>query len=198
MNNLSFFCFIVMAAVHLNMNAQSKCGTPDIDSTVFMNKPWIGNNQFLLDILDSIGQNFSRRPSLPCQSMVLSYYPNGINGIDSGYFVLSGTDCQLFKSVGIRIFNFSPTTDTINFLQSSFASSVSPYFSFEDQSIGEIQVVDSLISGFLKFDSFSDKQGDQNGIVSGNFEFIVTNAYLDTTIVVTEGSFQYIIDYEWY
>ncbi len=38
-----------------NCIGQYTCGTPDMDSTAFVNKPWIGNNQFLLDIADSVG-----------------------------------------------------------------------------------------------------------------------------------------------
>lgn len=53
-----------MVAVHLDTSGQSKCGTPDMDSTVFMKKPWIGNNQFLLDILDSIGYGQTAIPKL--------------------------------------------------------------------------------------------------------------------------------------
>lgn len=30
------------------------CDTNEIDSTIFLSKPWIGNNQILIDIADSI------------------------------------------------------------------------------------------------------------------------------------------------
>jgi hypothetical protein len=51
---LSFFT----ASINTDINAQNGemgCGTPDRDTTEFLNLPWIGNNdtlQFLLDSLD--------------------------------------------------------------------------------------------------------------------------------------------------
>lgn len=39
----------------------SNCGTPKIDSATFYNQPWIGNNQFLENFLDSIGYNYQSR-----------------------------------------------------------------------------------------------------------------------------------------
>jgi hypothetical protein len=44
------------------MQGQTSCGTPDMDSTVFLSKPWIGNNQFLEDITDSIGYGGASTP----------------------------------------------------------------------------------------------------------------------------------------
>lgn len=57
---------------------------------------------------------------------------------------------------------------------------------------------ENVISGFVVFNQFTDRQGDQNGIVSGSFEFTVKNEELDSTVVVTDGRFQYVIDYQWY
>ncbi|NEN25608.1 hypothetical protein G3O08_19120 [Cryomorpha ignava] len=33
------------------------CGTFPMDSATFINQPWYGNNQFLLDLIDSVGYN---------------------------------------------------------------------------------------------------------------------------------------------
>lgn len=41
---------------------QASCGTPNMDSTVFISKPWIGNNKFLEDIVNSIGYGTTAVP----------------------------------------------------------------------------------------------------------------------------------------
>jgi len=46
---------LVASATFSALKAQESCDTPEMDSLTFISKPWIGNNQFLLDILDSIG-----------------------------------------------------------------------------------------------------------------------------------------------
>lgn len=37
-----------------------ECGTPPMDSASFVNKPWYGNNQYLLDKLDSLGYGWQQ------------------------------------------------------------------------------------------------------------------------------------------
>ncbi len=51
-----------MATGTSSLKCQFSCGTPEMDSLVFLSKPWIGNNQFLLDIADSVGYGQSAVP----------------------------------------------------------------------------------------------------------------------------------------
>lgn len=43
-------CFCMNAA-----QGQNGCGTEPLDSASFEEQPWVGNNQYLLDLLDSMG-----------------------------------------------------------------------------------------------------------------------------------------------
>lgn len=54
---LAFLFLFISALLGYDVNAQSgrTCGTPPMDSATFVNKPRHGNNQFLLDLNDSIG-----------------------------------------------------------------------------------------------------------------------------------------------
>ncbi len=144
------------------------------------------------------GQNFAARGLWQCQPRIFNYYPNGFMSIDPGSMIIGATDCRTFNSVGIRIYKFVPTLDTIDFSQPIYADSISPFFFFDNEDISQLSILDSLISGRLLFTAFSDKQKDKNGIVAGTFEFTVRNEELDTTVFITDGRFQYIIDYEWY
>ncbi len=66
MKNHTLFWIVLLVIFYLlsclPLRGQSTCGTPDIDSTVFISKPWIGNNKFLEDIVDSVGYGTSAVP----------------------------------------------------------------------------------------------------------------------------------------
>lgn len=49
------FCFFMLAVSNLRAQTSRTCGILPMDSATFVNKPWHGNNQFLLDLNDSIG-----------------------------------------------------------------------------------------------------------------------------------------------
>jgi hypothetical protein len=51
-----FIVLITTILTTASMYAQNsyQCGTPGMDSTAFKNKPWVGNNQFLFDLIDSV------------------------------------------------------------------------------------------------------------------------------------------------
>ncbi len=44
-------CFVMVAFAQ----SENSCGTPKTDSAAFFNQPWVGNNQFLNNFLDSMG-----------------------------------------------------------------------------------------------------------------------------------------------
>ena len=140
---------------------------------------------------------FHARGNWLCYPWTFNYYPNGYLGAPDGYIILSGYDCNSLKHIGIRIYGYNYTLDTLDFL-SMEVDSVSPFYIYSDDDIGEYIRFEELQSGSIKFNQFSDKNGDINGIVSGTFEFTVYNSEIDSTIEITDGKFQYIIDYEWY
>lgn len=144
------------------------------------------------------GQNFAAVGAWQCQSRVFNYYPDGFMNSVAGTIILSGRDCANGRSVGLNLYGYNESLDTLNLLDSTAIDSSRAFLRFLDPYTGDNVVFEKLISGKLQFNQFSDKQGDQNGIVSGTFEFTVRNEELDSTVVVTEGRFQYIIDYEWY
>ena len=139
------------------------------------------------------GESFYAQGKWQCYPWTFNYYPNGFLGAPIGYTVSSGLDCYDYKSVGIRIYGFDPNLDSIDF-NSNQVDSVSPFYS----DFNDYGAFDKLISGSVKFIQFADKSGDTNGIVTGTFEFTVRNEELDSIVEITEGKFQYIIDYEWY
>src|SRR5690554_968554 len=49
------FLFLVLIGIQARGQTQYACGTGNMDSAAFVNKPWVGNNQFLLDLIDSVG-----------------------------------------------------------------------------------------------------------------------------------------------
>src|SRR5690554_1765370 len=141
---------------------------------------------------------FHARGNWQCYPWTFNYYPNGFLGAPEGYTVLAGKDCSS-KNIGIRIYGFIPTVDTLNFL-STQVDSVSPFYRNFDlvDELGQSILFDELVSGSIKFNEFSDRSGETDGIVSGTFEFTVHNSEIDSTVEITDGKFQYIIDYEWY
>lgn len=61
MKKLLFLILVVLITSNLFAQSPYQCGTPPMDSVSFMNKPWVGNNQFLLDLVDSV--NVENPPS---------------------------------------------------------------------------------------------------------------------------------------
>lgn len=45
------FCVLVLA---INIVFGQECGTLPLDSASFYDQPWIGNNQYLYDLIDSV------------------------------------------------------------------------------------------------------------------------------------------------
>ena len=56
------FLFLVLIGIQARGQTQYACGTGNMDSAAFVNKPWVGNNQFLLDIVDSVGYGQTAMP----------------------------------------------------------------------------------------------------------------------------------------
>ena len=144
------------------------------------------------------GQNFSRRPNLPCRSLIFNYYPNGFLDYLPGTVIMVGRDCISRTSVGINLVGYDFTDDTIHLLETLHIDSSRANFLDTESEIAFGLSFEQIMSGYVKFDSFADRGEDENGIVSGTFEFTVRNEELDSTVVITDGRFQYIIDYEWY
>ena len=41
------FLFLIFVGIQAQGQTQYSCGTGNMDSAAFVNKPWVGNNQFL-------------------------------------------------------------------------------------------------------------------------------------------------------
>jgi hypothetical protein len=54
MKSLLLALSLVVAPLLSLAQSEVVCGTPPADSASFYSQPWIGNNQFLIDLLDSI------------------------------------------------------------------------------------------------------------------------------------------------
>src|SRR5690554_2246157 len=132
-----------------------------------------------------------------CPSQTFYYYPNGYLDAPPGLVSIDGGDCSNFDQIGIGLYNFQVTLDTIRMNSPANVDSCIAFFIGTTTDGNPIRF-DEIMTGILKFDQFSDKNGDINGIVSGTFEFTVHNSEIDSTIAITDGKFQYIIDYEWY
>ena|SRR5690554_6592574 len=141
---------------------------------------------------------FHARGNWQCYPWTIYYYPNGYLESPANFFTMGGTDCNTYNSVGIRIFGLDTSIAEINMINPIGADSCSPFYLYFDDANGDVIEFDELLSGFILFNNFSDKNGDTNGIVSGTFEFTVHNSEIDSTVEITDGKFQYIIDYEWY
>lgn len=46
--------FLLVLAVTGEVFGQQECGTSSLDSATFYAQPWIGNNQYLFDLVDSV------------------------------------------------------------------------------------------------------------------------------------------------
>ena len=143
------------------------------------------------------GEYFYAQGKWQCQPLVFNYYPNGYLGAPIGYTVIGGVDCSVDKSIGIRIYGLTLANQTIDFASNQI-DSVSPFYFYPDEEKGEFVVFNNWETGSLTFSEFTDRNGDTNGLVSGTFEFSVHNEELDSIVEITDGKFQYIIEYEWY
>lgn len=145
------------------------------------------------------GQNFAGVPSGPftgCDPWRFNYFQSEFNGIPTSTVGVNGLNCQTFEQVGIALWGFDPSTLEYDLCDANLDSCGVLYGSSPD--LADQILFESNVGGFIEFDRFYDRNSCENGVVSGTFEFTATNEELDSTVHVTEGRFQYIIDYEWY
>jgi hypothetical protein len=145
------------------------------------------------------GQNFAGVPSGPltgCEPWRFNYFQNEFNGIPANTVGVNGLNCKTFEKVGIALWGFDPSVHMYDLCDTNLDSCGVVYGSSPD--LGDQVLFESDVHGFIQFNRFSDRNSSKNGVVSGTFEFSATNFELDSTIYITEGRFQYIIDYEWY
>ncbi|MBX2986235.1 MAG: hypothetical protein KF882_09755 [Bacteroidia bacterium] len=76
MKKCFFLTFLFGLFVQTNAQTVNSCGAEPLDSASFEEQPWFGNNEYLLNLLDSLGywqgQNLMFE-DLHCQIEVLTY-----------------------------------------------------------------------------------------------------------------------------
>lgn len=106
---------IVLLQTVANGQARRVCGTHPMDSATFVNQPWYGNNQFLLDLIDSVGYNSATPKNNPIggfDPQVIYWVPvkAWVYHDDSGDGGL--TQVQVERSIRTMNENFSGITNT--------------------------------------------------------------------------------------
>ncbi len=143
------------------------------------------------------GEDFHNRGDLTCESLLFDYYPEAINGTPQGYLVLSGRNCEIESSVGLRFSDAIPQTGTFNFIEQMFADSAFPYYAFVPSGGGGLQAVEKLVDGSVTFSRFEPRTEEKLGTVEGTFNFTVIDTIDQTTYNITDGEFRFRIQHSW-
>jgi len=142
------------------------------------------------------GEEFRPFSTSSCSSRLFGYYPEAGDGIEAGYMVIRGRDCETTDVVALRFSGFTAGTGHFDFLQPTFADSCYPIFG---RIVPDILTFDSLIAGSMNLIHFSPSTlpDGQLGLVEGTFDFSVANAELDSTVHITDGHFRFRIQHTW-
>lgn len=60
---MKYFVLLFFLLLSINSKAQFSCGTIDTDSSILMQFPFFGNNQYLINLVDSIENGCSKLQS---------------------------------------------------------------------------------------------------------------------------------------
>lgn len=142
------------------------------------------------------GVEFNPYSTSSCNSRLFGYYPEAGDGIEAGYMVIRGRDCETTDVVALRFSGFTAGTGQVDLLEPTIADSCYPIFG---RIFPDILTFDSLLFGSMNLVHFSPSTLPNGalGLVEGTFEFSVANAELDSTVHITEGNFRFRIQQTW-
>ena len=143
------------------------------------------------------GVEFKTRSDWGCDGKSFYYYPAGTSGLEEGYMLITGKNCNDNVRVAIRIFNPNvPALGSFNFLTPVFADSISPFVSYFTD---DVYAFENLSDGFMTINTFTPRDSitHEFGKIEGTFEFTVTNDTQDSTVYVTDGAFRFKVPNFW-
>jgi len=140
------------------------------------------------------GEPFQAVSDFTCSGPRFDYYPESFMSVPKGYMLLAGKDCAESPLCAIRIYGYNNTLGDINFEKpGSAANSISPFYSYFDNSNPDVFLFEQLISGSVDIEQLIPRADGNSplGTISGTFEFVVTDDMSKDTIRVTEGRFRF-------
>ena len=128
-----------------------------------------------------------------CDGPQFDYYPEAYMGVPEGYMVLGGIHCPTYNAVAIRIYGYERDTGYFNFVNPIKVDSISPFYSFDPDSISPRILYEELINGNVNIEQLVPRASGNSpfGTIKGTFEFTVTDEQGIDTIHVTEGRFRF-------
>lgn len=128
-----------------------------------------------------------------CSGPRFDYYPESFMSVPEGYMALGGVHCPTYNSVAIRVFGYQQDTGYIDFVDPIVVDSLSPYYSFDADSLSPRILYENLVDGSIVINEIIPRASGNSpfGTISGTFEFTVTDEIGIDTIHVTEGRFRF-------
>ena len=128
-----------------------------------------------------------------CSGPRFDYYPEAFMSVPEGYMALGGVHCPTYNSVAIRVFGYEQDTGYIDFVDPIVVDSISPYYSFDADSLSPRILYENLVDGSIVLHEIIPRESGNSplGTISGTFEFTVTDETGIDTIHVTEGRFRF-------
>ena len=128
-----------------------------------------------------------------CNGPRFDYYPEPFMGMPEGYMAFGGIHCPTYNAVAIRIFGYERDTGYFNFVNPIKVDSISPYYSFDADSLSPRILYENLIEGNMMINEIIPRASGNSpfGTIKGTFEFTVTDEEGIDTIHVTGGSFRF-------